>query len=277
MEQQQFKWWVDASGGYNLDKFLHDLASRVIQGPSQEISVWGVDQDNSAEFKVSTNADLEEMINGRLHNQCLNLYVEVIDKVEGNSSKDSNITTQRCQSSTCGGSNEEVGDSRQEEYNEINVDWSLLNIETEDGDGASLLDEDKVYVAMGLREEDERAEDIAKGPPDVPVIPVDVQKDIDEACMVVHDDGPHESSRTWDVEDPDMDVGTIYPSMDDFRMAVKQHAIVNEFELGTEKSDRSRFRGYCSVDGCPWKIRARTQVDKSVRVLTPFFFYITCK
>ncbi|KAG8089227.1 hypothetical protein GUJ93_ZPchr0011g26927 [Zizania palustris] len=58
--------------------------------------------------------------------------------------------------------------------------------------------------------------------------------------------------------------------MDAFRTAVKQYAIVNEFELGTTKFDRARFRGYCSVDGCPWKICARTQVDKSVRVLTLF-------
>ena len=57
-----------------------------------------------------------------------------------------------------------------------------------------------------------------------------------------------------------------YPCMDDFRMAIKQHAIVNEFQLGTDKSDKERFRGYCSSNGCSWKIRARTQKDGSVRV-----------
>ena len=39
-----------------------------------------------------------------------------------------------------------------------------------------------------------------------------------------------------------MFVGTLYPSMSEFRLAVKQHAIVKEFELGTEKSDPERFR-----------------------------------
>jgi hypothetical protein len=39
--------------------------------------------------------------------------------------------------------------------------------------------------------------------------------------------------------------------MYDFRLAVKQHAIVNEFELGIEKSDKKRFRGFCKVAGCP--------------------------
>ena len=33
-----------------------------------------------------------------------------------------------------------------------------------------------------------------------------------------------------------MDIGTIYPTMDEFRMAVQQFAINKEFDLGTEKS-----------------------------------------
>jgi len=84
--------------------------------------------------------------------------------------------------------------------------------------------------------------------------------------MAVDDDELSEPVRGWDKEDPDMSVGTLYPNMFEFRMAVKQHAIVHEFELGTEKSDKTRFRGFCRAEGCPWKIRARTQADKTVRV-----------
>jgi len=48
-----------------------------------------------------------------------------------------------------------------------------------------------------------------------------------------------------------MDVGAIYPSMPEFRLAVRQHAIVGEFELHTEKSDNKRFKGCCNAKGCP--------------------------
>ena len=52
-----------------------------------------------------------------------------------------------------------------------------------------------------------------------------------------------------------MDLGTIYPSMKEFRMAVWEFAINEEFDLGTEKSDPTRFRGFCKSTGdCPWKI-----------------------
>jgi len=63
-----------------------------------------------------------------------------------------------------------------------------------------------------------------------------------------------------------MSVGVCYPSMDDFRLAVRQNAIVNEFELATAHSDTQRFRGHYGSLGCPWIIRARTQHEESVRV-----------
>ena len=55
--------------------------------------------------------------------------------------------------------------------------------------------------------------------------------------------------------------------MNDFRLAVRQHAIVKDFELATAHSDTERFRGHCASLGCPWIIRARTQHGGSVRVL----------
>jgi hypothetical protein len=90
---------------------------------------------------------------------------------------------------------------------------------------------------------------------------------MNEAGIPVDDRGPTEPVYDWDRENPDMLVGTHYPSMDDFRIAVRHHSILNEFELGTEKSDPDRFRGFCKSTGCPWIIRGKTQHDESVRVL----------
>lgn len=55
--------------------------------------------------------------------------------------------------------------------------------------------------------------------------------------------------------------------MPEFRTAVRHHAIMNQFELGTEKSCKSVFRGYCKADGCPWSIVARWMRDnQQVRI-----------
>jgi hypothetical protein len=45
-----------------------------------------------------------------------------------------------------------------------------------------------------------------------------------------------------DVDHPDLKLGTLYPSMKEFRLAVRQYTINEEFELGITKSDRNRYR-----------------------------------
>jgi len=53
------------------------------------------------------------------------------------------------------------------------------------------------------------------------------------------------------MEDPPMKFGTIYASMNEFRAIVRQHAIKGQFQLGTKKSYKVKFRGYCKATGCP--------------------------
>jgi hypothetical protein len=87
-----------------------------------------------------------------------------------------------------------------------------------------------------------------------------------EASVPVDDHADFKSMFDWDRDNPNMSVGVSYPSMDDFRLAVRQYAIVKEFELATAHSDKERFKGHYASLGCPWTIRARTQHDGSIRV-----------
>ena len=89
-----------------------------------------------------------------------------------------------------------------------------------------------------------------------------------EAVVLVDDIVAEEPMFDWDRGNHDMSVGTCYPNMEDFKLAVKQHVLVNEFELATVHSNKQRFRGNCHSLGCPWIIRARTQLDGSVRVFS---------
>jgi hypothetical protein len=57
--------------------------------------------------------------------------------------------------------------------------------------------------------------------------------------------------------------------MKQFRLAIRQFAINEEFELRTQKTDPIRFIGNCMEEGCPWHLVGRTQPDhKTVMVLT---------
>lgn len=68
-----------------------------------------------------------------------------------------------------------------------------------------------------------------------------------------------------------MTVGSTYPNMSEFKLALCQHAIKHKFEFRTMHSSKRRFRGYCArkmEDKCPWKIHASTTVDQVTVVVT---------
>ena len=54
-----------------------------------------------------------------------------------------------------------------------------------------------------------------------------------EGAELLDDRVSGEVSDVYDMEDPPMEVGTIYASMNEFRAAVRQHAINGQIELGT--------------------------------------------
>ena len=85
----------------------------------------------------------------------------------------------------------------------------------------------------------------------------------DDQELVGHE-AEHIPNREYNKEDPPMVVGSTYPSMAEFKIALSQHAIKREFEYNTEKSAPSRFRAYCSrreEDNCPWRLHASTTDD----------------
>ena len=117
---------------------------------------------------------------------------------------------------------------------------------------------------MGFKEAE--AQEAARNEVPIPVITAEMEADMNEAAVNVDDTIDAEPMYEWDRDNLDMSVGTCYPNMDEFRLAVRQHAIRKEFELDTEHSNKERFKGKCAALGCPWFIRARTQHDDSVRV-----------
>ena len=73
-----------------------------------------------------------------------------------------------------------------------------------------------------------------------------------------------------------MKAGTIYASMNEFRAAVRQHAIKGQFELATEKSCKDLFRGHCKVEGFPWSIVARLMLDQVQVMVLTLLIYVVC-
>jgi hypothetical protein len=57
-----------------------------------------------------------------------------------------------------------------------------------------------------------------------------------------------------------MKVGSLYKDMNEFRLAMRQYTINNEFELGIDSSTPFRYHGYCKGGHCSWIINVKLEV-----------------
>ncbi|WVZ83600.1 hypothetical protein U9M48_030731 [Paspalum notatum var. saurae] len=269
------EWVVDYSS-YTLAKLENDLAARVQWGSSQQLIISSF-ESSDGEMKLEDDDSLSVAFSERLAEKRLFLYVDVVDKPA------------LCESAITEGAMSNVFTdygSAQVESNDPAaeppvIDWNTLEIapiaEEQIGAALPIMDEDAVYAFVGLSAEDERAERgrAAAEKEDT----LDDLVDLEEAELLVNDRVPGEEHVFYDMEDPPMMVGMRYASMKEFRAAVRHHAIKKQFELGTEKSSKERFRGYCKAEGCPWSIVARLMADgEQVRVQfanLPWIFCLT--
>jgi hypothetical protein len=105
------------------------------------------------------------------------------------------------------------------------IDWTSLTILKDDDDGLphQIANEEQVYEAMGFKEADARME--AEETPKQIVIPAmstEMHAHMEEAAVDVDDIADEEPMFEWDRDKPYMTVGTCYPSMPEFRLAIRQ-------------------------------------------------------
>jgi hypothetical protein len=92
-----------------------------------------------------------------------------------------------------------------------------------------------------------------------PELMQDAAYEVDDA----HDD---ELVNLYDKENPAIEVGKLFPNMNEFRMCFKTYAVKAEFDAKTLWTDRSKFYARCkgfdgSANPCKWYISARRQPD----------------
>ncbi|KAJ1261025.1 hypothetical protein BS78_10G276500 [Paspalum vaginatum] len=216
MSDQEHDLWINCNNGYNLDKFTDDMATLMIWGSSQTIAVWAVDTDSDAKWKLRRNEHFEKMIQSRLNDRFAKLVVEVVLK-EGYDQNFSSITSKATSGVTSQADPlsigaEAVGDTHSSpidiEFPE--VDWDTLIILPEpdqDGEAVDLVDEDRIFEAMGFKAADDKAEQQrAAAPNPASTIHID-EEDMRDASIDVNGIAPEEPAQDWDRDNPDMAVG----------------------------------------------------------------------
>ncbi|XP_066354885.1 uncharacterized protein [Miscanthus floridulus] len=83
----------------------------------------------------------------------------------------------------------------------------------------------------------------------------EIGQDTDGAAIPTSDVVPGKMVISYDKNNPSMEVGTLYPTMEEFKLAVRQFSINKEFDLEVEKSCKMRYRAFCKSgdEDCPCK------------------------
>jgi hypothetical protein len=89
-----------------------------------------------------------------------------------------------------------------------------------------------------------------------------------EAANDVDDDNDDEMVNVYDRDNPVIEVGKFFPTMDEFRMCFRTYAVKRQFDTKTLWIDTKKFYAKCrGFDGgakaCKWYISARRQPDGS--------------
>jgi hypothetical protein len=268
--------WVVDSRCYTLGDLEKDIAARVNWGSRQQIAISEYDMGSGGERRLVDDKTFSVCFSDRQLDKKMFLYVDVEERSTDllmqsavTEVMSSNIVTDNADASaTIVSTNDPLSRHVIDE-----IDWDAIELEPipDEQIGATipLMDEDAMYEFVGLRAEDDRAEDERAA--DEARFAAEKERegnvDLDGAELPVDDVIPGEQSVIYDREDPPMKVGTIDACMNEFRAAVRQHAIRNQFEIGTTKSCKDLFRGYCKAERCHWAIVARLiSGKKKVRV-----------
>ena len=133
-------------------------------------------------------------------------------------------------------------------------------METHDDEGRiKLMSETQMWDLLGLGDESNIPVQGIHRPMNEQDNDNEFGQDVDGAVISTNDVVPGEIIISYDKNNPSMEVGTQYPTMEEFKLAVRTYVIKKEFHLGVEKSTTKKYRGFCksgddSTGPCPWKI-----------------------
>jgi hypothetical protein len=260
-----FEWLIDCDTA-NFKDFVDDISEKYPWGIDETVTVQYLDSSLNMLCLVSSDKEMMTMFKSFGQNRSGDVFITI------NGPSDKSIIDIPCTPS--------APIPSQACFSQI----SNVNQPLEGGDLADTMVD--TYLAnpfehfehVGVDEEDQYSigsdtpESDSDDTPDPEYVPgVDEDEDDygddstdDDEDWVTQDAKPDDETPivAYDKNDPPMNKGTIYPSIEEFRLAIAQYSIKHEFEYKIDKSEPDRFRAHCPKKGCKWRIHASHSADK---------------
>ncbi|XP_039839785.1 uncharacterized protein LOC120699777 isoform X3 [Panicum virgatum] len=119
------------------------------------------------------------------------------------------------------------------------------------------VDDEVVSVDIGQRDEADPQEAAWKNQSEELKVEPILYADTAAAQTPVDGNTDFKLNIVYDKENPRIKVNEYFPTMEDFRMALRLYGINKGFQVHKVKTDKTRYRAECKATGCPWRIVAR--------------------
>lgn len=260
-----FDWTID-SDTTNFKDFVDDICEKYPWGIDETVTVQYLDSGLNLFCTIYSDNDLMTMFKCFEQNKTGDVFITI------NGSSDESIIGKLCTPSVPIPSQACISQISNEPLEDGNladnmVDMYLAN-PFEHFEHVGVDEEDQYSIGSDTPESDNNESNTSDSEY-VPGVDEDEEDDGDDSSdddddWVTANATPDESTPiiTYDKNDPPMSKGTIYPSIEEFRLAIAQYSIKHEFEYAIEKSEPNRFRAHCPVKGCNWRIHASRSADK---------------
>ena len=265
-------------GGEAVRTMVEKIAEHVIWGPEQEVSLLWFDNRKGSYVRIEDGEQLVEEIERQegWTSKVALFYAELVDlnvdsKVGYVPSKlamqqaDDDWGSERCIVP--------ISTELTVIAPAVSVDWNALDIAEPTDLVIAPMDDTEMAKFFGIPVDERDEEQGEQAGSDS-----DLASDVDEQLMedaadYVDDEYDDELVNVYDKENPVIQVGKMWPSMEEFRMCFKTYAVRHQFDAQTKWTDRKKFYAQCrGFDGtgkrrCKWYISARLQPDgHTVRV-----------
>jgi len=258
----------------NWKDLVVDIATEINLGPNNKLRVTYWDKINRSYEEISSDQKLIDAIDMYWEIRRLSLQVCVMKKDDS----DSVHEIRRKQNMPCvlQGSTE-TSDAQIIAVPSSETAPSLLEPLVQESVEVAWVDDDVEYV--GLDDEDPfktlLSDSECDGLDDV-LECVDLEDDVE--CVGLDDElvvddalGCETFIHATDLENPTIAVGVTFGDGDTFKKAIRQYAIMGEFEIAAPYSESTRYRGYCKAERCKWRIHASwLQDERTWKVLQKF-------
>ena len=250
----------------NLKDFTADVSKRVCPGKNQGFNLCFFNKHKQSYTSLTSDSTLMNATENYWELRRLPLFVSFYDTVPVSFSQSVSLDNEAC--ATVESLSEEVSDSdTADSTNSGESAEKSIPAQGRKGRGKKPADDDVAWEEddeeyVGINDENQYMADQQ-----------DDQEGAADSDSFVHDDllvddeaGCETSEHVTNLENPTIACGVTFEDGDTFKRAIRQYAVLKEFEIAAHYSEAKRYRGHCKgykskKKRCKWRIHASQLQD----------------